>query len=644
MSALHPVPAARGWPLWLCLFLLCCHLSAGPDDERIQRLREEVATLETVAEQTKATGEKTRLESKLARMREELSILTERVDIEKRQKALFEAQPTGAVERLGERLRALEVNTEPLDKRLREISAQRVALGAERDALQTKLASLAAGADTTELEETLVNRNEALRSLALQRESVEATLELAREAERLRTFVKDIDVASRPNLRAIFEAYARTRERQKSDDKLGLLATTVSTNLRVASSNRELALQRLAKFDEELALLEKQTGFFRKDAAIEKLLATERVQKRVLAERLPHLTAQVDALRSIETALKQRQELNALEAGAIRDHFVDLRASYLKRLRWPTVALTVLAVLYLVFHYALLPLFYRKEGLLLARRLCRYGMAVAATGVFAGFLFDDLSMVAATLGVVSAALVISLQDVCTSVAGWFVIMTGGKFGIGDRLEIEGAWGDVIDIQLLRTTLIEVNGWMDSDSPTGRVLVIPNNFVFKQKIFNFSHQHPFIWAKIDIVVTFSTPIAEATTLFHKILGEETIEEFAAAQTAADTFRKRYGVDDAVYQPKVNTRIVDSGVELKLLYVSHYRRTTALRNRVSRRIIAELEKNPRIQLAFTTVTHINTTATENAPSAVMGTEPDTGSRPPFGYPSAAFPSRPPVLPGN
>ena len=78
-------------------------------------------------------------------------------------------------------------------------------------------------------------------------------------------------------------------------------------------------------------------------------------------------------------------------------------------------------------------------------------------------MFEDIKVVAAAGGLVSAAVVISLQDVCASMFAWFVIMLGGKFGIGDRLEVDGTRGDVIDIDLLRTTLLEVNGWLGTDS-------------------------------------------------------------------------------------------------------------------------------------------------------------------------------------
>ncbi|MDX2187664.1 MAG: mechanosensitive ion channel [Opitutaceae bacterium] len=649
MSATHPVSLRRGWPLWLCLLFCVYTLNAAPDDERIERLQEDLKTLETVVTGTSNASEKGRLQLKLERMNQELRVLQERQELERRRLALLDQQPSKPIDRLRERIRAIDVTVEDMERRIQEIITLRRAAVTERDVAEARLTAAKAATgtketDTAELNEQLVNRNEMLRSLALQREAAEARLELAREGDRLREFVKNVDVTTRPNLKLMFDAYTKAREMEKSEDKLNLLATAVGNNLQIARETFDLAQLKLAKFDEELVLLEKQTGFFRTDPAVAKLLVAQKAQKRMLAERIPIYQAQVEALRSADGAVAARQELASIEKEAVLQHFEDLKSGYVQRLKWPTVAMSGLLLVYGLLHYLLLPLAYRKEGLFLARRLGRYACLLLAVCVFAGFLFDDLSMVAATLGIVSAALVIALQDVCTSIAGWFVIMTGSKFKIGDRLEIEDSQGDVIDIQLLRTTLVEVANWMDQDHPTGRVLVIPNNFIFKSKVFNYSHQHPFIWGKLEIMVTYSTPIAEATALFHRVLAEEMIEEFAAAQQAADVFRKRYGVDDAVYQPRVNTRLADSGVYLDLVYVAHYRRSTAARNRIVRRVITELEKNPRIQLAYPTAVEIAAAPAPDAPSAIMGTEPDTGSRPPFGYPTAQFPLRPPVLPGR
>jgi small-conductance mechanosensitive channel len=344
---------------------------------------------------------------------------------------------------------------------------------------------------------------------------------------------------------------------------------------------------------------------------VEQFLAAQETQKQALLDRLPFITEQIAAIKLAQESVSLRQRLSTLDANLREEQFAALKDAYLRRLRWPVAALVVLTILYLTLIHAVLPLRYKNEGLFLARRLGHYLAALIAALIVAGFLFDDLSMMAATLGVVSAGLVISLQDVCTSVFGWFVIMSGGKFRIGDRLEIDGTRGDVLDIQLLRTTLLEVGGWLGTEQPTGRVILVPNNVIFKTKIFNYSYGHAYIWSKLDVTVTFGTPMAQAIAHFQQMLHEETQALMAEARQASAVMLRRYGIEDAVYEPKIYTAIADSGVVLSLFFVSHYRDTGPMRNRLSRRILELVELHPEIQLAFPTLTILAGGGTPAAP---------------------------------
>lgn len=639
MNRTRPAPD-RQFSRTVLLLTLSFGLAASParadrDDERIVNLRNDISALEGVVNQTKSESEKARLDTKLQRLREELAILAERQAIDSQQKALEENLAVSPLDLLREKLRGIDRTVEEGEGRLLELATRRKRAVEERDGLVAELDKLKREARPepkrqAELEESVYTKNEVLRSLALEREGLESEVELAREAERMRSTLKGIETAPAPTLRSLFDAYTRLRDGRKVGSGLGALASNLDHSLKVSQGTLDLAQRKLAKFDEELALLEKQTGFFSSNPQVERLLVSQRSQKKALSERIPLLAAQVDSVGRARQALRLRQELVALEAGYLHDRLAGQKDAYLRKLRWPVVALASLLATYLLLVLAVLPLLTKDENLFVARRLTRYLHVLAVAGVVAGFLFEDLSMVAATLGVVSAALVIALQDVCTSAFGWFVIVAGRKLKIGDRIEIDGAKGDVIDIELFRTTLLEVNAWLDCDQTTGRVITIPNNVIFKMKVFNYSHGHPFIWNKTDLTITYSTPVATATALFNRVLEEETRPHFAAAQKAASIMRRRYGVADAVYEPRISTKIADSGVTFSLYYVTHYRDQTTVRNQINRRLIAELETHPAVQLAYNTLQLLHNNPTHESPAAVLGT-PET--RPPFpGRPKA------------
>src|ERR1035438_1948072 len=517
-----------------------------------------------------------------------MGILQERQAIGLQEVALREKRALSSEDLLREKLRNVDATEDEAEARVRDLIKRRQKVSEERDAIAAQLADLKAGngqnaEKESELDERIFTLNEEMRALALQREAEEAEVDLVRDGDRLRKQLKaDEEAGSRPSLRLLFESYIQLRAQRNSDDALNALSADLDQNLRLDQSALGLVRQKLEKFDEEQAILEKQTGFFHRDPKVENFLALERSQKQQLLDRLPFAAAGVDAIKRAQGTLTARRDLNALEEKVRREQFTVRKDAYLRRLRWPMGALGVLLGLHLLVAYAVLPLFYRHEGLFLARRLGRYLFLFAVVVVTAAFFFDDLSMMAATLGIVSAALVIALQDVCTSICGWFVIIGGGKFKIGDRLEIDGIRGDILDIQLLRTVLLEIGGWLGTDQPTGRVIFVPNNAIFKTKIFNYSHGHPYIWGKLDVTITYGTPMAAALALFQRVLGEETRETMAQARKAAAIMQRRYGVDDAVYEPKIYTSIADSGVVLSLFYVAHYRDFSALRARLSQRI--------------------------------------------------------------
>jgi small-conductance mechanosensitive channel len=604
------------------LFALCALALAFPgaraavDDDRIIRLNDEIKALEVVVESAKDADEKARLQPRLQSLRQERAILVERQMIEAQQRALSQDLATSPLDSLREKLRGVDRTVEEGEARLQGLVSRRKKASLEREALGGELESLRAGAaankeKVAELEEALFTKNEELRSLALEREAAEDEIEVAREAERLRKSLRDSEADKRPTLRRMFESYNRLNGERKTDTQLDALAANLEQNLKISQGSLDLAQQKLARFDDELALLEKQAAAARADPQVERLLVNQRAQKKATADRLPFIASQVEAIRRALQAVRTRQELIASETIFLQERYVTMRQAYVHRLRWPGFTLGGLLGLYLLTIYLLLPLRYKNEGLFLARRLTRYFFFLLATGVFVGFMFEDLTVITAALGVVSAALVISLKDVCTSVFGWLVIMAGRKFDIGDRLEIEGTRGDVLDIEVLRTTLLEVNGWLGSDQPTGRVITIPNHFIFTAKVFNFTHGHPFIWGKVDLTVTFATPVATAMALFDRVLREETREQFAAAQSAASAMHDRYGVEDAVYKPKIYTQITENGVMFSLFYVANYREFSNVRNQLNRRLIANLETHPNIQIHKGNVT-------PGGPTAVLGSD--------------------------
>lgn len=109
--------------------------------------------------------------------------------------------------------------------------------------------------------------------------------------------------------------------------------------------------------------------------------------------------------------------------------------------------------------------------------------------------YEKLGGLTVALGVAGAGVAFALQEVIASLAGWITISFGGFFSTGDRVQLGGIKGDVIDIGMLRTTLMELGEWIEGDQYSGRIVRIANSFVYKEPVFNYSQDFPFIWDEI-----------------------------------------------------------------------------------------------------------------------------------------------------
>src|SRR6202790_3956170 len=134
--------------------------------------------------------------------------------------------------------------------------------------------------------------------------------------------------------------------------------------------------------------------------------------------------------------------------------------------------------------------------------------------LFLAFLFEDrLGRLSFALGVVSAGVAVALQDVVASFAGAFSIGFSKLYAVGDRVQIGDTRGDVIDIGLLRTTLLETGNWVSGDLYNGRIVRIPNSAVLRGSVFNYSQGFRFVWDEINVLfkITSDCQLAKAMLL-------------------------------------------------------------------------------------------------------------------------------------
>jgi small-conductance mechanosensitive channel len=233
-----------------------------------------------------------------------------------------------------------------------------------------------------------------------------------------------------------------------------------------------------------------------------------------------------------------------------------------------------------------------------ARKLTLYIATLINIAILGIIWVKKIRALSMFLSIVGAGLVIALQDIILCVAGWFMILFRKPYDVGDRIEVKGIIGDVIDIRLFQTTLLEVGNWVREEQSTGRIVHIPNSVIFKDPIYNYTREFEFIWNELKIVVTFESNWKKAKDIMLSFAEKESerIKEDVAVKIKK--MSERYLIYYEKLTPIVYTKIVDNGIELSLRYLTKAKQRRITQDKLSQDILNEFEKHPDINFAYPT----------------------------------------------
>jgi len=226
---------------------------------------------------------------------------------------------------------------------------------------------------------------------------------------------------------------------------------------------------------------------------------------------------------------------------------------------------------------------------------------VAATIALLGLLIiwiDQLGNVSTFLGLFAAGVAIALADVIKNVAGWIYILIRRPFRAGDRIEIGADAGDVIDIRLLRFSLLEIRNWVDADQSTGRILHVPNGLLFAEPMANFTEGFPYVWHEIEVVVTFESDWELMEKLLQPILERHSAHPSSGPEAEFTKASTYYFLRYRHLTPTVYVKVVDHGVKLTGRLLVSVRRRRTVDHTAWKEILQVLRDEPSIDLAYPT----------------------------------------------
>ncbi len=217
--------------------------------------------------------------------------------------------------------------------------------------------------------------------------------------------------------------------------------------------------------------------------------------------------------------------------------------------------------------------------------------------LFVGLLsiwFDNPRNFATAVGLAGLGLSFALQKVVTAVAGYVVIMRGKTFNVGDRISMGGVRGDVIALDFIQTTIMEMGQpepvqadapamWVYGRQFTGRIVTVSNSKIFDEPLYNYSRDFPLIWEEMRIPVSFSCDLDQAERILIDCAERHTKALRESGEAQIEAMMHRYAMASPDLNAAVFYRITDNWVELGLRFVSPTHGARALKDVMSREIL-------------------------------------------------------------
>lgn len=210
---------------------------------------------------------------------------------------------------------------------------------------------------------------------------------------------------------------------------------------------------------------------------------------------------------------------------------------------------------------------------------------------------DSIGSFGITLGLASAGIAFALQELIVSIAGWIFIMFSHTIKIGQRVKIGELKGDIIDISVLKTSIMEMGDWIDGDAYNGRITTISNSFVFKEPIQNYSSDYPFLWDEIKVPIRLESDYELARKVFVKVANEVCGDFAKQSQQIWNQMQNKYRIEKAEVNPIISLKFDENWITFTIRYIVDYKRRRVTKDQIYTRLLQEIDQHDQIIMIAT-----------------------------------------------
>ena len=275
------------------------------------------------------------------------------------------------------------------------------------------------------------------------------------------------------------------------------------------------------------------------------------------------------------------------------------------------VTVGILIFIFLIVKFIIKKYITDNERFYMANKIITFiNITLIVLIVFFSYM-DKVGYLVTVLGFASAGIAIAMKDWFMSILGWLVIVFGGSIHVGDRIRVEKDGmiyvGDVMDVSLLRITVLEdiTLTSYNHNRRAGRIIFVPNNYVFTSLIANYSHHSlKTVWDGIDITITFDSNHKKAIHIAKEITRKYAKGYTDITRKQLNKLRSRYNLKNTNVEPRIFNFIEDNGMRVSCWYLTNAYATLTLRSVISGDLVDAFNAEDDITIAYPTQRlHIN-----------------------------------------
>ncbi len=356
-------------------------------------------------------------------------------------------------------------------------------------------------------------------------------------------------------------------------------------------------VKRKEQLTDLISLLAKEKELYQKMNALEQ---DDKYKEELIAKekQLERFETALDTIIATEDVYQKRLEI------------IDLNINKdLEKQVWRLVNISIVIVVVLIFFFLLKQIVKKyitdNERFYMANKIITFTNVTLIILILFFNYIENVSYLVTILGFASAGIAIAMKDWFMSILGWLVIVVGGSIHVGDRIRVDMDGmqyvGDVMDISLLRMTILEdiTLTSVTTNRRAGRIIFIPNNYVFTRMIANYTHSTlKTVWDGVSITVTFDPNHKKAMHLTKEITKKYSKGYTDITRKQLNKLRNHYSLKNTNVEPRIFTFINPSGVTIDAWYLTNAYATLTLRSVMSLEIVDAFNAESDITIAYPT----------------------------------------------